>query len=97
MAYNIIAQKSLCISELQFDSGLRAAASSNDKMRELNHDLDAVLDRLHAALARNITVDDSCFDNSQLRETATEMEGLLGSLIRGVEQRATLNHNKGMV
>ncbi|XP_048483681.1 dystrophin-1 [Plutella xylostella] len=88
---------SLCISEQKFDSDLRAVASSNDKMRELNHDLDAVLDRLHAALARNITVDDSCFDNSQLRETATEMEGLLGSLIRGVEQRATLNHNKGMV
>ncbi|CAG9133979.1 unnamed protein product [Plutella xylostella] len=49
--------QSLCISEQKFDSDLRAVASSNDKMRELNHDLDAVLDRLHAALARNITVD----------------------------------------
>lgn len=40
---------------------------------------------------------DSCFDNTQLRETANEMEGLLGTLIRGVEQRATLNATKGLV
>lgn len=40
---------------------------------------------------------ESSFDNNQLRETANEMEGLLGTLIRGVEQRATLNANKGLV
>lgn len=40
---------------------------------------------------------DSCFDNTQLRETADEMEGLLGTLIRSVEQRATLNAAKGFV
>ncbi|RVE40535.1 hypothetical protein evm_014814 [Chilo suppressalis] len=68
-------------------------ASSNDKMKELNADLDTVLDRLQQILTNNFAVDDSCFDNTQLRETANEMEGLLGTLIRGVEQRATLYYH----
>ncbi|XP_050352163.1 dystrophin-like [Nymphalis io] len=64
--------------------------------RDINADLDTVLDRLQQILTHNFAMDDSCFDNTQLRETANEMEGLLGSLIRGVEQRATLTA-KGLV
>ncbi|CAK1553054.1 unnamed protein product [Leptosia nina] len=82
--------------EQRFAADMRSVEQSNDKMKELNADLDTVLDRLQQILTHNFTVDESCFDNSQLKETANEMEGLLGSLIRGVEQRATLN-TKGMV
>lgn len=39
----------------------------------------------------------SCFDNAQLKKTAHELEGLLGTLIRGVEQRATLKATKTLV
>ncbi|XP_013137007.1 PREDICTED: dystrophin, isoform E-like [Papilio polytes] len=62
-----------------------------------NSGLLSVLDRLQQILTNNFATDDSCFDNTQLRETANEMEGLLGTLIRGVEQRATLNATKGLV
>ncbi|GBP27259.1 hypothetical protein EVAR_77273_1 [Eumeta japonica] len=85
---------SLCVTEERFDADLRSVASSNDKMKELNADLDTVLDRLQQILSNNFAMDDSCFDNTQLKETANEMEDLLGTLIRGVEQRATLNSAK---
>ncbi|XP_045527256.1 dystrophin-like [Pieris brassicae] len=88
--------QNLSINEQRFSADMRSVEQSNDKMKELNADLDTVLDRLQQILTHNFTVDESCFDNSQLRETATEMEGLLGTLIRGVEQRATFN-SKGMV
>ncbi|XP_026763351.1 dystrophin-like [Galleria mellonella] len=89
--------QSLSATEQKYAADIRSVASSNDKMKELNADLDTVLDRLQQILTNNFAVDDSCFDNTQLRETANEMEGLLGTLIRGVEQRATLNANKGLV
>ncbi|XP_013163231.1 PREDICTED: uncharacterized protein LOC106114529 [Papilio xuthus] len=88
---------SLAVTERRFADDIRSVETSNDKMRELNADLDTVLDRLQQILTNNFATDDSCFDNTQLRETANEMEGLLGTLIRGVEQRATLNATKGMV
>ncbi|KAJ0173963.1 hypothetical protein K1T71_010109 [Dendrolimus kikuchii] len=83
--------------EQKFAADIQSVENSNDKMKELNADLDTVLDRLQQILTNNFAMDDSCFDNTQLRETANEMEGLLGTLIRGVEQRATLNANKGLV
>ncbi|XP_045501544.1 dystrophin-like [Colias croceus] len=89
--------QSISATEQRFAADIRSVETSNDKMKELNADLDTVLDRLQQILTHNFTVDESCFDNSQLRETANEMEGLLGTLIRGVEQRATLNASKGMV
>ncbi|XP_059059649.1 dystrophin-related protein 2-like [Achroia grisella] len=89
--------QSLSATEQKYAADIRSMASSNDKMKELNADLDTVLDRLQQILTNNFAVDDSCFDNTQLRETANEMEGLLGTLIRGVEQRATLNATKGLV
>lgn len=89
-----VGSDSLCVTEERYDADLRSVASSNDKMKELNADLDTVLNRLQEILTHNFAMDDSCFDNSQLRETANEMEGLLGTLIRGVEQRATLNGKK---
>ncbi|PZC83054.1 hypothetical protein B5X24_HaOG208527 [Helicoverpa armigera] len=89
--------RSLAAAERKFAADIRCVENSNDKMRELNADLDTVLDRLQQILTNNFAMDDSCFDNTQLRETATEMEGLLGTLIRGVEQRATLNATKGLV
>ncbi|KAM3956685.1 uncharacterized protein ACR2FA_009335 [Aphomia sociella] len=89
--------QSISATEQKYAADIRSVASSNDKMKELNADLDTVLDRLQQILTNNFAVDDSCFDNTQLRETANEMEGLLGTLIRGVEQRATLNATKGLV
>ncbi|XP_075980911.1 dystrophin-related protein 2-like [Anticarsia gemmatalis] len=83
--------------EQKFAADIQSVENSNDKMKELNADLDTVLDRLQQILTNNFAMDDSCFDNTQLRETANEMEGLLGTLIRGVEQRATLNATKGLV
>ncbi|KAG6454853.1 hypothetical protein O3G_MSEX008907 [Manduca sexta] len=83
--------------EQKFAADIRSVETSNDKMKELNADLDTVLDRLQQILTNNFAMDDSCFDNNQLRETANEMEGLLGTLIRGVEERATLNATKGLV
>ncbi|XP_049876859.1 uncharacterized protein LOC126374330 isoform X2 [Pectinophora gossypiella] len=91
------ATQSISMTEQRFAADIRSVAHSNHKMKELNADLDTVLDRLQQILAHNFAVDDSCFDNTQLRETANEMEGLLGTLIRGVEQRATLNATKGLV
>ncbi|KAH9635871.1 hypothetical protein HF086_002431 [Spodoptera exigua] len=88
---------SLSAAEQKFAADIRCVEDSNDKMKELNADLDTVLDRLQQILTNNFAMDDSCFDNTQLRETANEMEGLLGTLIRGVEQRATLNATKGLV
>ncbi|XP_045777553.1 dystrophin-1-like [Maniola jurtina] len=88
---------SISATEKRFAADIRSVENSNDKMRELNADLDTVLDRLQQILTNNFAMDDSCFDNTQLRETASEMEGLLGTLIRGVEQRATLNANNGLV
>ncbi|CAG5030032.1 unnamed protein product [Parnassius apollo] len=88
---------SLSVTEKRFADDIRSVETSNDKMKELNADLDTVLDRLQQILTNNFAMDDSCFDNTQLRETANEMEGLLGTLIRGVEQRATLNAAKGLV
>ncbi|XP_022816512.1 dystrophin-like [Spodoptera litura] len=88
---------SLSAAEQKFAADIRHVEDSNDKMKELNADLDTVLDRLQQILTNNFAMDDSCFDNTQLRETANEMEGLLGTLIRGVEQRATLNATKGLV
>ncbi|CAH2042641.1 unnamed protein product, partial [Iphiclides podalirius] len=88
---------SLSVTEKRYADDIRSVESSNDKMKELNADLDTVLDRLQQILTNNFATDDSCFDNTQLRETANEMEGLLGTLIRGVEQRATLNAAKGLV
>ncbi|XP_068620266.1 dystrotelin-like isoform X2 [Battus philenor] len=89
--------QSLSVTEQRFAEDIRSVETSNDKMKELNADLDTVLDRLQQILTNNFAMDDSCFDNTQLRETANEMEGLLGTLIRGVEQRATLNASKGLV
>ncbi|KAL0869611.1 hypothetical protein ABMA27_005865 [Loxostege sticticalis] len=89
--------QSISATEQKYAADIRSVADSNDKMKELNADLDTVLDRLQQILSNNFAMDDSCFDNTALRETATEMEGLLGSLIRGVEQRATLNATKGLV
>ncbi|CAB3242422.1 unnamed protein product [Arctia plantaginis] len=89
--------QSLAATEQKFAADIRSVETSNDKMKELNADLDTVLDRLQQILTNNFAMDDSCFDNTQLRETANEMEGLLGTLIRGVEQRATLNATKGLV
>ncbi|XP_026495474.1 dystrophin-like [Vanessa tameamea] len=77
-------------------SGCAPGATVSRSARDINADLDTVLDRLQQILTHNFAMDDSCFDNTQLRETANEMEGLLGSLIRGVEQRATLTA-KGLV
>ncbi|XP_026320706.1 dystrophin [Hyposmocoma kahamanoa] len=91
------ASQSICATEQKYAADNRSVETSNDKMKELNADLDTVLDRLQQILTNNFAVDDSCFDNTQLRETANEMEGLLGTLIRGVEQRATLNAIKGLV
>ncbi|KAJ8717431.1 hypothetical protein PYW08_005830 [Mythimna loreyi] len=88
---------SLAAAEQKFAADIQSVESSNDKMKELNADLDTVLDRLQQILTNNFAMDDSCFDNTQLRETANEMEGLLGTLIRGVEQRATFNASKGLV
>ncbi|KAF9794319.1 hypothetical protein SFRURICE_019042, partial [Spodoptera frugiperda] len=88
--------QSLSAAEQKFAADIRHVEDSNDKMKELNADLDTVLDRLQQILTNNFAMDDSCFDNTQLRETANEMEGLLGTLIRGVEQRATLNATKGL-
>ncbi|XP_023947768.2 dystrophin [Bicyclus anynana] len=88
---------SISATEQRFAADIRCVETSNDKMRELNADLDTVLDRLQQILTNNFAMDDSCFDNTQLRETASEMEGLLGTLIRGVEQRATLNATHGLV
>ncbi|KAJ8718087.1 hypothetical protein PYW07_006017 [Mythimna separata] len=88
---------SLAAAEQKFAADIQSMESSNDKMKELNADLDTVLDRLQQILTNNFAMDDSCFDNTQLRETANEMEGLLGTLIRGVEQRATFNASKGLV
>ncbi|XP_039758913.1 dystrophin-like [Pararge aegeria] len=88
---------SIAVTEQRFAADIRSVENSNDKMRELNADLDTVLDRLQQILTNNFAMDDSCFDNTQLRETANEMEGLLGTLIRGVEQRATLNAGNGLV
>ncbi|KAI5642957.1 EF hand domain-containing protein [Phthorimaea operculella] len=92
-----LASQSISITEQRYAADIRSVEDSNDKMKELNADLDTVLDRLQQILTNNFAMDDSCFDNSQLRETANEMEGLLGTLIRGVEQRATLNATKGHV
>ncbi|XP_013193519.1 dystrotelin [Amyelois transitella] len=90
--------RSITATERKYAADIRSVETSNDKMKELNADLDTVLDRLQQILSNNFAMDDSCFDNTQLRETANEMEGLLGTLIRGVEQRATLNAtNKGLV
>ncbi|VVC96672.1 unnamed protein product [Leptidea sinapis] len=89
--------QSISATEERYAADIRSVETSNDKMKELNSDLDTVLDRLQQILTHNFTMDESCIDNSQLRETATEMEGLLGSLIRGVEQRATLNVSKAIV
>ncbi|CAH2089782.1 unnamed protein product [Euphydryas editha] len=86
----------LSSTEQRYAADLASVANGNRKVRDLNADLDAVLDRLQQILTHNFAMDDSCFDNTQLRETANEMEGLLGSLIRGVEQRATLSA-KGLV
>lgn len=88
---------SLTAAEQKYAQDIRFMETSNDKIKELNADLDTVLDRLQQILTNNFAMDDSCFDNTQLRETANEMEGLLGTLIRGVEQRATLNATKGLV
>ncbi|XP_053615054.1 dystrophin-like [Plodia interpunctella] len=85
-----VRNQSISATERKYAADIRSVETSNDKMKELNADLDTVLDRLQQILTSNFTMDDSCFDNTQLRETANEMEGLLGSLIRGVEQRATL-------
>lgn len=92
-----ITSQSLCAVEQKFAEDIHSVETSNDKMKELNADLDTVLDRLQQILTNNFAMDDSCFDNTQLRDTANEMEGLLGTLIRGVEQRATLNATKGLV
>ncbi|CAH0590066.1 unnamed protein product [Chrysodeixis includens] len=89
--------QSLSAVEKKYAADIKCVESSNDKMKELNADLDTVLDRLQQILTNNFAMDESCFDNTQLRETANEMEGLLGTLIRGVEQRATLNATKGLV
>ncbi|XP_041984755.1 dystrophin-like [Aricia agestis] len=86
-----VTNQSISATEQKFLADFRSVQNSNDKVRELNADLDTVLDRLQQILTHNFTIDESCFDNTQLRETASEMEGLLGTLIRGVEQRATLN------
>ncbi|GLV40563.1 Dystrophin [Carabus blaptoides fortunei] len=61
-------------------------------VREMQHDLDAVLDKLQQILANNFSLDDSLSsaDNDQLQEAVSEMEGMLTSLIDGVEtSRAT--------
>lgn len=84
-------QRSESALEEKFDADMQCVASSNHKMKELNADLDSVLDRLQQILANNFVLDDACFDNNQLKATANEMEGLLGTLIRGVEQRRTMN------
>ncbi|CAH0713132.1 unnamed protein product, partial [Brenthis ino] len=96
-AQTTITTQSLSATEQRYAADLHSVAASNHKMRALNADLDTVLDRLQQILTHNFAMDDSCFDNTQLRETANEMEGLLGTLIRGVEQRATLNASKGLV
>lgn len=65
---------------------------TNGPVREMQHDLDAVLDKLQQILANNFSLDDSISttDNDQLQEAVTEMEGMLTSLIDGVEtSRAT--------
>ncbi|XP_063386213.1 dystrophin-like [Cydia fagiglandana] len=89
--------QSISATEQKYAADIRSVETSNDKMKELNADLDTVLDRLQQILTNNFAMDESSFDNNQLRETANEMEGLLGTLIRGVEQRATLNATKGLV
>ncbi|XP_077300885.1 uncharacterized protein LOC143921444 [Arctopsyche grandis] len=81
-------------SEDKFNADIESVTTSNNKMKELNADLDSVLDRLQTILANNFALDEACFDNAQLQETANEMEGLLGTLIRGVEQRRTIKGDK---
>ncbi|KAL4703095.1 hypothetical protein ACJJTC_018132 [Scirpophaga incertulas] len=92
-----VVDNSISATEKKYLADVRHVSAGNHKVKELNADLDSVLDRLQQILTNNFAMDDSCFDNTQLRETANEMEGLLGTLIRGVEQRATLNATKGHV
>lgn len=48
---------SLCVTEERYDADLRSVASSNDKMKELNADLDTVLNRLQQILTANFAMD----------------------------------------
>lgn len=56
-------QEKKCISEGQstseakFNADIESVATSNNKMKELNADLDSVLDRLQTILANNFALD----------------------------------------
>lgn len=48
---------SLAVTERRFADDIRSVATSNHKMRELNADLDTVLDRLQQILTNNFATD----------------------------------------
>ncbi|CAG9563774.1 unnamed protein product [Danaus chrysippus] len=88
---------SISRTEQRYLCDARSVQKGTERVRELSADIDSVLDRLQEIVTQTFTVDGSCFDNAQLKKTAHELEGLLGTLIRGVEQRATLKANKTLV
>lgn len=49
--------QSLAAAEQKFAADIRSVETSNDKMKELNADLDTVLDRLQQILTNNFAMD----------------------------------------
>lgn len=64
-----------------------SSQTTKSPIREMHNDLDEVLAKLQQILANNFMLDESlgCADNGQLKHAVTEVEGMLTSLIDGVE------------
>ncbi|KAF5275373.1 hypothetical protein FQA39_LY06830 [Lamprigera yunnana] len=68
-----------------------SSQTTKSPIREMHSDLDEVLAKLQQILANNFMLDESLggSDNGQLKNAVTEVEGMLTSLIDGVEINMT--------